>query len=114
MTGWQRVSFDWSCSANFTCMAYVSCPLGKQVLGGGLELPRATHEQRSLVEMSNSFPLSAAQWQSEATNNNPVTVTLRVWAICATTDTATSGKSSEGDSSEQSTSGGYGVPKTLN
>jgi hypothetical protein len=82
-SGWVRYNHDFSCNNNNICWGWISCGSSRKVLGGGFELPGAASGDKWDVQLNESFPLSNYQWQATATNTSGVTLTFRVWAICA-------------------------------
>ena len=83
LQNWERVSFDFSCTAGSICFTFVGCTGGRNVLGGGMELPTASLAERANTYINQSYPLSDTQWQIEASNFNATDVTYRAWATCA-------------------------------
>lgn len=81
--GWERVSFDFSCSNNFNCFVFVNCSSGKRVLGGGLELPGLDGGLWHLFTMTYSRPRDDISWEVGGSNATGSSVTMRVWAVCS-------------------------------
>jgi hypothetical protein len=100
LPNWQRISFDFSCTANSICYVTVGCPAGN-VLGGGLDLLTASVTERVNILVNRTFPITDIQWQVEASNYNGTAVTYRAWATCA--------QASEGAINGEGTLSGAGV-----
>lgn len=81
--GWERVSFDFACANNNICSVFISCSSGKRVLGGGLQLPFVTLGTASTITMNFSRPRDDVSWEIAATNLSGISITYRVWAVCA-------------------------------
>ena len=74
-----------SVAGNSTTSMSVSCPAGKNVIGGGYESAQAAGGNYSLHPVS-MFPSAADTWRVTlrvSGINNAVTITFRVYAICA-------------------------------
>jgi hypothetical protein len=61
-----------------------SCPVGKNVIGGGVELLTPSPN----IVLQDSHPHGGTAWRVTLVNrvNNPATADIRVTAICATLD----------------------------
>jgi Collagen triple helix repeat (20 copies) len=84
VSGYQRVSFSYSLPGNFLGQLDSSCPTGKKVLGGGLELPSASVAEQLNIAIRQSWPQSDTNWRLLVANTNAAAVTTTVWAVCMT------------------------------
>lgn len=81
LSGWEKVSSDSVCDTGSTCPGATDCPAGKRVMGGGLDQPLVAGDERATL--NRSWPSTDQRWSVEATNISGVSITYRVWAICA-------------------------------
>ena len=86
VSGWQRVTNSVEISANGgTQMMDISCPAGKNVLGGGgfvFSKVIGFDTRQTIVNMS--APVTDTSWRVQMTNNNSISATMTGYAICAT------------------------------
>jgi hypothetical protein len=85
VSGLQRVSVARSVPANFLAAQTVTCPNGKRVLGGGVQLvSNLTVSQQVKLVLHQSYPFSDSSWTVFYSNTNGVPIDINVWAVCAT------------------------------
>ncbi|MEZ4308932.1 MAG: hypothetical protein R3F14_12915 [Polyangiaceae bacterium] len=74
-----------SIPAGWTYDNTASCPAGKKVMGGGLEINISGMSANDMIklQMMRSFPLSDSQWTTQIYNENGYAVSATFWAICA-------------------------------
>lgn len=91
VSGYERVSIPAQIAAGATYVNGFSCPSGKRVLSGGIELLSAGALERIFFQIRASHPSTDSAWQFELRNVNPggfggeVDLDFNVWLVCATT-----------------------------
>lgn len=85
VSGYQRVSVARNVPANFLAAQSVTCPNGKKVLGGGVQLVSTlTVSQQVKTVVHQSYPFNDNVWTVFFSNTNAVPIDITVWATCVT------------------------------
>lgn len=88
ISGYERIAIPGLIAAGTTYTNVFTCPSGKRVLSGAIELTNGTFGQQANFRIHQSFPATDSAWSFELSNfhaGGGIDLSFNVWLTCVTT-----------------------------